>query len=122
MTQADPGEETRIIPVGGRQVVVRKVTDAQRILLMRLVRNIVDLEGSPDTAASNKAMKNVAKILDIIDSTVVQESDWDHIEKLIITRKLDMKELVGVVTAFNEEQPTQRPVVRRGRPPKKAIK
>jgi len=122
MTQTDPGEETRIIPVGGRSIVVRRVTDAQRILLMRLVRNIGDLKEGQDTTAREKAMKNVAKILDIIDSTVVQESDWDHLEKLIITRKLDMKELVGVVTAFDEEQPTQKPVVRRGRPPKKAIK
>lgn len=112
----DPGEDTRLIPINGRQIVVRELLPAQAILIMRLIRNLRrDLAPDADRAV---IINNTAKILDIIESAVVQQSDRDYLEDLIVERKLDLKELVGVVTAFREDEDEEKPKVRRGRPRK----
>lgn len=120
MTQADPGEETRIVPVGERSIVVRRVTPAQRVLLMRITRNLRRGVGDESEGADIRVMENTAKILDIIESAVVQQTDRDYMEDLIIERKLDLKEMVGFVTVFDREDAEEaKPArVRRGRSPK----
>lgn len=112
----DPGEETRLIPVHGRQIMVREVLPAQAVLIMRLIRNL-RRDVTPDVDRM-VVINNTAKILDIIESAVVQQSDRDYLEDLIVDRKLDLKELVGVVTAFKAADEEEPPKVRRGRPRK----
>lgn len=112
----DPGADTRLIPVNGRQIVVRELLPAQAILIMRLIRNLRRDIG-PDDVDRMTIINNTAKVLDIIESAVVQQEDRDYLEDLIVERKLDLKELVGVVTAFRDDV-EEKPKVRRGRPRK----
>jgi hypothetical protein len=118
VTQPNPGDEARPITVGGRDVLVRPLLGSQAVLMMRLVRNLQ--KQKVDDYDMGAIVTNTAKILDVVESALVDQADKDYIEELIIDRKLDLKELVAVVTVFDDAAVAEKPKVRRGRPRKQA--
>ena len=110
-TPGDNGRETRIVEVQGRSIVVRQLIDLQ---LMYLNRYANILRGGD--AKADEAMSLVGKMLNILESGVVQADDRDYLESLAIEGKLEMKDMMDFITAFGEPE---KPKVRRGRPPVK---
>lgn len=116
----DNGTETRLVPIKGRTVVVKQLTDAQLLLLTRDVR-ILDDEKTPNRDKMNVA----AGVLDMFESTLVQPSDRDYVLDLTRKGELELKDFVNFLTVFTEEPaPVEpaKPVVRRGRPRKTVAK
>jgi hypothetical protein len=56
-----------------------------------------------------------ARMFDILESMVVQQEDRDFILGEIVAGKVELKDLLGFLSAFNPED--EKPKVRRGRPP-----
>jgi hypothetical protein len=104
----DPGKETRIVDVKGRNIVVRQLTDAQLLLLGREAR----LAAKNETEGERR-LAAVGRIFDILESVVIQEEDRDYLMDLTVKGDLELKDLMDFVTAFGE--PDQKPKVRRGR-------
>lgn len=102
----DPGKDTRLVPVKGRNVVVRQLNDAQLLLLGREAR----LAAKDDTEQSRR-LAAVGRIFDLLESAVVQMEDKDYLMDLTVSGDLELKDMMGFITAFGE--PKQR--VRRGR-------
>lgn len=110
-TPGDNGRDTRITEVQGRSIVVRQLIDLQIMYLNRYA-NILrkgDAEGA-------EAMELVGKMLNILETAVVQPDDRDYLENLAIKGKLEIKDLLGFITVFGEPE---KPKVRRGRAPVK---
>lgn len=108
MTNPDPGKETRLVEVRGRNIVVRELTDAQLLLLGREARLAMN------TATDNtRRMTCVARIFDILESAIVQEEDREHVLDLTIAGDLKLADLLGFISAFQDEE--AKPRVRRGR-------
>ena len=105
----DPGKETRIFPLLDRQVVVRQLNEAQLALLAREAGRL-----SRGALEGKDAMIAVARIMDIMEQTVVQQEDRDFLTDQMIAGKLELRDLMGALTVFGEEAPTTGPV-RRGR-------
>jgi hypothetical protein len=105
----DHGTETRIVEIGGRSVVVRQLRDVQLTLLAREAKQIQksDVEGSRRVDAA-------ARMFDILESAVVQETDRDYLLDEITAGNLEFKDLLNFISAFTEQE---KPKVRRGRPP-----
>lgn len=103
----DPGKETRLIEVKGRQIVVRQLNEAQIMLMAREARTV----GKADVSGAQK-MVSAGRIMDILESAVVQQEDKDYLMELTIVGDLEMADLTQVVTVFGEEQ--VKPRVRRG--------
>jgi hypothetical protein len=113
MTQPDSGKDTRLVPVHGRNIVVRQLQDAQLVLLAREARL-----AQRDDTDSGRRMTAVARAFDILESAIVQESDRDYILDLTVKGQLTLEDLLGFITAFESEQ-DEKPRVRRGRPAKR---
>jgi hypothetical protein len=111
MTEPDPGRDTRIVPVQGRNVVIRQLIDTQLMLLNRGARIL-----QSDSIDRERKLATVDRMLTILESVVVQPEDSEYMEDLMARGKLGLKDLMSFITAFNDEQPEEKPKVRRGRP------
>lgn len=115
MTTPDPGRETQVVLVRGRSIVVRKILDTQMMLLAReakiLQRDDVDVD---------RQLSAVDRMFRILESAIVQPSDREFLEELMLDGELDLRELTSFVTIFGEQEDgAAKPKVRRGRAPVK---
>jgi hypothetical protein len=106
----DPGKDTRIVPVKGRSIVVHQLTDAQLLLMSREAR----LARREETE-SDRRFTAVARIFDILESVVVQESDKEYLMDLTVAGALELKDLLDFISAFSDDKDEEKPKVRRGR-------
>jgi hypothetical protein len=112
MTQPDPGKDTRLVEVKGRQIVVRQLQEMQVILMAREARLVMkpDLDNGRRLAA-------VGRIFDILESVVVQDEDREYLMDLTVAGNLEVGDLTSFISAFKDDAPVK-PQVRRGRPRK----
>ena len=106
----DPGTDTRIVPINGRSIVVRQLRDAQLTLLAREAKEI-------QRGDRTRQMDAAARMFNILESAVVQDSDREFLLDEITVGKVELKDILAFVSAFSEDQEEEKPKVRRGRPP-----
>lgn len=104
----DAGRETRVVPVAGRNIVVRQLTDAQMLHLMRHAKIL-----SSDTVENTVKIESMDRMLKILNSVVVQDSDRDWLVEAQEIGDIELSEMTGWVNAFRS--PNKAPAVRRGR-------
>lgn len=116
MTEQD--RETRPIPVHGRDITVQKLIDTQLLLLNAGAQ----LLQRPNIERDRK-LKTANQMFKILRSAVPNEDDQEYLEDLMAEGKLDLRELLSFVNAFDSEEdgPTQtsKPGARRARTPAK---
>jgi hypothetical protein len=105
----DPGKETRIVPVHGKNIVVRMLTDAQYLLLAREAR----VAQQPDLD-NGRRLTAISRIFDILETAMVQDSDREYCVDLAAKGQLTLADMLGFINAFGDEE--EKPKVRRGRP------
>lgn len=115
MANEDTGRKTQIVPVCGRNIVIKKLTDIQMALLLRGSRIL----SSPNVADVEK-MDMMEQMFQILDSVVVQEADKKWVLEKQIKGELELKDMTNWVTVFKDEDEddatkTKQPVARRGR-------
>lgn len=108
----DPGTDTRLVPIAGRNIVVRLINDAQVALLLREARY-----AQRDDVTQERRMDAGARMFDIMESAVVQESDRKFLLEKITEGSVEMEDLMSFVTVFRKPPEDEKPKVRRGRPP-----
>ena len=113
MTSPDPGRETRIIQIKGRQVVVRMLRETQMLLLARDAQLM-----QRDNVDGARKLAAVARMMEVLESAIVQPEDRDYITDLQVSGDLEIKDLFSVLTVFAPDSDTPKAGVRRGRPRK----
>jgi hypothetical protein len=108
----DSGRETRVVDVRGRSIVVRKIIDTQMMLLAREAKVL-----QRDDIGTDRQLTAVDRMFRILESAIVQPSDRDFLEDLMLDGELDLRELTSFVTVFGETEVSAKPKVRRGRAP-----
>jgi len=108
----DPGNETRLVDVKGRTIVVKQLKDAQLLLMSRDAQ----LLAKDDVEPAAKVQAG-AWILDAFESAIVQAEDKAYVLGLVRKGELELKDFLAFLTAFGETE-VKKPVVRRGRPPR----
>lgn len=112
----DPGKETRLVDVKGRSIVVKKLTDAQMIIMARDA-SVID----SDTATGEEKLQAAGFILDMFETAIVQADDRAYALQLARLGQLELTDFMGFLSAFQDDmEPAApaKPVVRRGRPRK----
>ncbi len=104
----DPGRETRVVPVSGRNIVVRQLTDTQMLHLMRHAKILAS-----DAVENIVKIDSMDRMLKILNSVVVQDSDRDWLVEAQENGDVELSEMTGWVNAFKSE--SKAPVVRRAR-------
>jgi hypothetical protein len=113
-TSPDPGRETRLIDIKGRLVTVRKLTDAQMMLMLREAKVL-----QSDEAGLERKLTALSRVFDILESAVVQAEDKEYLVNLNVAGDIEISDLMVFITAFGELEVVEKPKVRRGRPPLK---
>ncbi len=112
-TSPDTGRETRVVDVKGRPIVVRRLKDAQ-VLFLNREAILLQRGGLPQ----ERVRDGMRRVLDVLDSQVVQDLDKSYLLDLVALGDLDLKDLMGFIQAFKEEDAEpEKPKVRRGRRP-----
>jgi len=115
-TSPDPGKETRLVDVKGRQVVVRRLTDAQYILMAREAKML-----KRSDIGGERKMDATSRIFEILESGIVQDDDREYVVNLVAAGKVEISDLLALATVFataTETEVDDKPKVRRGRPPR----
>lgn len=108
MTNPDPGKETRLVDIGGRNIVVRELVDAQLMLLGREARLAMN-----QATDNERRLVAVSRIFDMLESVIVQDEDREYILDLTVKGKMTLGAMLGFISAFQDEE--EKPRVRRGR-------
>jgi hypothetical protein len=116
MTNPDPGRETQIVDVRGRNILIKKLNDTQIMLLAREAKVL-----QRDDISADRKMDGIDRMLFILESVVADGSDREYMQDLMMKGELDLRELISFVTAFEAVDGEGKPVarVRRGRTPAK---
>lgn len=111
-----PPPGPRDVDVRGRAISVKMLTDAQMMLLGREAR----LARRPDVD-NERRMTAVARLFDILESVIISPEDQEYCVNLAVKGDLELKDLMGFVTAFadDDEEEEPQPKVRRGKAPAK---
>lgn len=111
----DPGRETQIVDVHGRNIVIKKLVDTQVMLLAREAKIL-----QRDDISTDRKLDGIDRMFTILESVVVQPNDKEYMQGLMTSGELDLRELLSFVTAFEVSDDDQKPAqVRRGRTPAK---
>jgi hypothetical protein len=107
----DQGPATQAIPIGGKTIVIRALLPAQMLQMQHEARL---MESSMvDTTRKIKSLERVHRGL---LSTIVQDSDRDFVEDLMIDGKIELEDLMNAVLDLTgAPSPEKKPKVRRGR-------
>lgn len=115
MTQTEPQVKASMV-LKGRSMEVRRLKDAQLMLMAKeaqvVTRKDVSLE---------RRLLGVTRLMDILESAIVNEADRDFITDLNIKGELELSDLTSVLNVLKQDEPEEKPVVRRGRPRKTAV-
>ena len=114
-TPVDPGRETQIVLVRDRNIVIRQLIDTQRMLIARWAVML-----QRDDITGEQKLNLLNKMFDTLESVIVQQEDRDFLEELMAAGELDLRELIGFMTAFDKNiagEGQAKPKVRRGRAP-----
>ena len=104
-------QETRSVPLGGRQVLVRQLSDLQLVHLMRFAKIL-----QSDGVAVEQKLDVIPKMMDVVHSIIQSPEDMEYLEGLELAGQLSINDYLEVVRAFQDAP--AKPAVRRGRPRK----
>ena len=111
MTESDGGRDTRVVPVKGKSIVVRQLTDMQQMLMLREAKL---LQGDADV---KRKLDGIERIFNMLESMVIQQMDREFLIDQMVAGELEMADIMGFITAFAPDE-EEKPKVRRGRPPR----
>lgn len=109
-------EEIRPVDVKGRKINVRRLRDAQLLLLLRDAENM-----RREDVSLERKLKSGGYIMDIFESAIVEDADKDYVLRLVRQGDLEILDLTGMLSTFAEDEqdaPVPAKVVKRGRPRK----
>lgn len=110
----EPELKTKTIPLGGRDVLIRALSDTQ---ITQMNHEILVLESDrTDLARKRKAMDRVYRAL---QSTIVSEEDRDFAADLMADGELDLRQMMREsMELWGDRTPANRQI-RRGRAPRR---
>jgi len=112
MTQATNGG--RSVPVGGRDIHIKTLTDLQMLHLLRhakiLEKEDIDMEQKVDSAD---------RMFAILNTVVTNPEDRAYLTRMEEEGKIELRDLLVFITGQDENSEPEKPKVRRGRPPKR---
>lgn len=99
-------ELTVLVPLGGREVEMRKPTDGALVVLARITRTLPNDKIENDEmsdAAKAKLIRNLGTLGQIVESMIVKEDDLDFIDEAMIEGSLPAEEIFDAIRIAGEK-------------------
>jgi hypothetical protein len=99
-------ELTVLVPLGDREVEMRKPTDGALVVLARITRSLPNSKIENDTvsdAARDKLVRNLGTIGNIVDSMIVKADDRDWLEEAMVDGTVPVEEIFDSIRVAGEK-------------------
>lgn len=113
--------ETFSMPLAGRQILFKRASLGQVIVLRRNAERMIKLAESEE-GQGVAVVQSVVKTLDFIETLIVSEQDRQFIEDEMLAGNIDWQDLVKVIGGAPDERADDEPVKPVRRAPKKSPK
>ena len=117
-------ELTVLVPIGDREIEMRKPTDGALVVLARTFRGLPKIENVDGLSDEQRErlVRNLGTLGKIVDEMIVQDADRDWVEDAMIEGVVTAEEMFGVIRKAGEKfngqsEPAKKaaPAVRRRR-------
>lgn len=103
---SDEAKPTFTMPLAGREVTFRRAGIGQVIMLNRTARKRLDeAENAPDTQRAEVTSRAMAKVLDFIESLIVDPADREFVEDQMLQGNIGWEELMSALSGGPSNEP-----------------
>lgn len=115
-------EKTVMVPLGDRQVEMRKPTDGAVIVLAKVFKRTGKIENAEGMTAEerDRALRNIGTLGDVIDSMIVKEADRDWLEEALIDGKVEPADTFAALRVAGEKLNGSGPAAKKATPVRRA--
>lgn len=107
-----PEEVTKMVLIGGREVLCRFLTEAQ-FMQLAYEAQVLEAKQTPN----ERKIKTLSRIFRVMRSVVVEDDDRDYVEDLMADGTINMNTILAVIKELNDSTVKKAPAkVRRGVP------
>lgn len=111
----EPVTNERTVPIKGRDVAVRRLTDAQMTHLLRHAKIL-----QKEDISKEVKVESLERVFVILHTVVLRQEDQDYLTEQEELGKVELDDLKAFITAFQDQgTEEEKPKARRGRPPKR---
>ena len=99
-------ELTVLVPLGGREVEMRKPSDGSLVVLARITRTLPDTMIENDTmsdAARSKLIRNLGTIGQVVEGMIVKDDDQDWLDTAMIEGSVSAEEIFDAIRVAGEK-------------------
>lgn len=101
------------VPINGRNIMVRRLSDVQMAHMLRHARIL-----QSDNVARGEKLDSFERLFRILHTVVVEDADRVYLTELEENGEIELKDLMPFISVFGAQEPEEKPKARRGRPPK----
>lgn len=94
-----------LVPLGGRQIEMRKPTDGALVVLARTFRGLPKIENVSELTAEmrDKLIKNLGTLGKVVDGMIVQEDDKDWLDDAMIDGAVSAEDVFDMIKVAGEK-------------------
>lgn len=100
-------ELTVLVPIGGREVEMRKPTEGALVVLARITRSLPKIENAAESDVTqevrDKLVRNLGTLGSIVDSMIVKDDDKEWLEEAMIDGSVPIEDVFDSVRAAGEK-------------------
>lgn len=100
-------ELTVLVPLGDRQVEMRKPTDGALVVLARITRSLPKIENATEMdyteAVRAKLVRNLGTIGSIVEAMIVKDDDRDWLEEAMIDGSVEVDAVFDSIRVAGEK-------------------
>lgn len=101
----------------GRNIALKKLTDLQLMLMARETEKL--RRNDSEDADSGWRVTSAARIMDLLDSVVLNDDDREFLLKETVAGRFDLPDALELIKTVQTDAAQSKPTVRRGRPRKR---
>lgn len=98
-------ELTVLVPLGGRQIEMRKPTDGSLVVLSRTFRGLPKIENAEEITEEmrERLVRNLGILGKIVEGMIVKDIDKDWLDDAMIEGKVSAEDVFGSIRAAGEK-------------------
>jgi len=98
-------ELTVTVPLGGRDVEMRKPADGALVVLARITRTLPDKIENDEMsdAAKEKLVRNLGTLGQIVESMIVKDDDRDWLDDVMISGEVPAEDIFDAIRVAGEK-------------------
>lgn len=98
-------EQTVMVPLGGRDVEMRKPTDGSLVVLARTFRGLNKIENVDELSDEqrNRLVRNLGTLGKVVEQMIVKETDRDWLDDAMIDGDVTAEQVFETITAAGKK-------------------